>query len=337
MPKAKQWTIDGFGPKNFQIRTTDIGDPTGHAVLVRTQAVSLNYRDKMVMESGMGLDLKFPFVPVSDMAGIVEAVGPDVTRFRPGDRVISTFSPGRIEGKGLGDARNIPYKTLGGFYPGVLSDYVCFSEEWFVHAPSTLDAAEASTLPCAGLTAWFALIEKGKLKAGDRVLVQGTGGVSLFGLQIAKAHGAEVFITSGSLEKQARVRELGADHVLGRDNWVERVYELTDDAGIDHILELAGGPAFGSSLQAVAVNGRISVIGVFEGFEISGPVSPLLLKSPTVQGISVGHRRALEDFVRAVDRVGLKPVIDRRYRFDDVRQAFDHLSDGPFGKIVIEF
>lgn len=337
MPKSRQWAIDKLAQKNLQMITAHIGDPTGHQVLVKNEAVSLNYRDKMVMENGMGLDLNFPFVPVSDMAGVIEAVGPEVTRFRPGDRVISTFSPGRIEGKGLGDARNIPYKTLGGFYPGVLSEYVSFSEDWFVRAPSTLDAAEASTLPCAGLTAWFALIERGNLKAGERVLVQGTGGVSLFGLQIAKAHGAEVFVTSGSPEKQERVRAFGADHVLDRDNWVERVYELTNDAGIDHILEIAGGPAFEKSLQAVAVNGRISVIGVFEGFELSGPVAPLLLKSPTVQGISVGHRRALEDFVRAIDRVKLKPVIDRRYRFNEAKDAFNHLNDGPFGKIVIEF
>jgi NADPH:quinone reductase-like Zn-dependent oxidoreductase len=197
MPKSRQWAVDKLGQQNLQMITAEIGDPTGRQILVRNEAVSLNYRDKMVMESGMGLDLKFPFVPVSDMAGIVEKIGPDVTRFKRGDRVISTFSPGRIEGKGLGDARNIPYKTLGGFYPGVLSDYVCFSEDWFVPAPSTLDAAEASTLPCAGLTAWFALIERGNLKAGDRVLVQGTGGVSLFGLQIAKAHGAEVSLRPG--------------------------------------------------------------------------------------------------------------------------------------------
>ena len=337
MRTARQWSIAAVGPEDFRIRGAEIAEPSSGEILVRTEAVSLNYRDKLMLETGMGLPLTFPFVPASDMAGVVEAVGPGVTRFKPGDRVISTFSPGRIAGKEIGDARNPPYKSLGGYYPGVLSDYVTFPQDWFVAAPSSLDAAGASTLPCAGLTAWFALIEQGKLRAGDRVVVQGTGGVALFGLQIAKAHGAEVFITSSSAEKLERARKLGADHLLPREGWVERVLDLTGDHGADHILEIAGGPAFAHSLDAVAVGGRISVIGVLEGLEISAPTVPLILKSPTVQGISVGHRRALEDFVRAVDAIGLKPVIDRRYRFEEAREAFAHLDRGAFGKIVIEF
>ncbi|TCU14327.1 zinc-dependent alcohol dehydrogenase family protein [Rhizobium sullae] len=337
MLKAKQWSVDNIGPTNLMVREAAIVEASGDKVLVRTQAVSLNYRDKLVLETGMGLPLQFPFVPASDLAGVVEAVGPDVTRFRPGDRVITTFLPGRINGPGLGDARHPPHKTLGGYYPGVLSDYVTFSEDWFVHAPETLNAGEASTLPCAGLTAWFALIELGKLKAGDKVVIQGTGGVALFGLQIAKMHGAEVIITSANPEKLARVRELGADHGIGRANWAERVLQLTEDYGADHIFEMAAGANFGESLKAVAVSGRISVIGVMDGFDLSAPVQSLLLKSPTVQGISVGHRRALEDLVRAVDRTGLKPVIDRRYTFGELPQARHHLDRGPFGKIVIEF
>lgn len=337
MRTARQWSIAALGPQDFRIREAKIAEPAAGEVLVRVEAVSLNFRDKLVLETGMDLPLKFPFVPASDMAGIVEAAGEGVTRFRPGDRVISTFSPDRIEGKGPGDARHPPYKTLGGYYPGVLSDYVVFPEDWFVAASGTLDAAEASTLPCAGLTAWSALIEMGRLKAGDKVVVQGTGGVALFGLQIAKAHGAEVFITSSSADKLERARQLGADHLLPRDGWVEQVYEITGDYGADHILEIAGGPGLANSLQAVAVGGRISVIGVFEGFDVTGPSLPLLLKMPTVQGISVGHRRALEDFVRAIDTIGLKPVIDRRYRFEEAAEAFAHLNRGAFGKIVIEF
>ncbi|MGK9051923.1 zinc-dependent alcohol dehydrogenase family protein [Neorhizobium petrolearium] len=337
MRTAKQWSMTAPGPQDFRIREAEIAEPAAGEVLVRTEAVSLNFRDKLVLETGMDLPLKFPFVPASDMAGVVEAVGSGVTRFKPGDRVISTFSPGRIEGGGLGDARHPPYKTLGGYFPGVLSEYVTFPEDWFVAAPATLDAAEASTLPCAGLTAWFALIEAGRLKAGDKVVIQGTGGVALFGLQIAKAHGAEVFITSSSPAKLERARSLGADHLLPRDGWVERVHEITGDYGADHILEIAGGPGLANSLQAVAVGGRISVIGVFEGFDVSGPALPLLLKAPTIQGISVGHRRALEDFVRGVDAAGLKPVIDRRYRFEEAAEAFAHLDRGAFGKIVIEF
>ncbi|MGR9077820.1 zinc-dependent alcohol dehydrogenase family protein [Rhizobium leguminosarum] len=340
MQTTRQWQIDTIGPE----RQLTIGERTlepvsGNKVLVRTEAVSLNFRDRLVLESGMGLPLQFPFVPASDMAGVVEAVGPEVSRFKPGDRVISTFSPDWIDGRGLGDARTPPYRTRGGFYPGVLSQYTVLSAEWYSRAPDTLDAAQASTLPCAGLTAWFALIECGGLKAGDKVLVQGTGGVALFGLQIAKVHGAEVFITSGSAEKLGRAAALGADHVINRHegDWVEQLYQLTGGYGADHVLEIVGGPHLGQALKAVAINGRISVIGVLEGFEVSGPAGPLLLKAPVVQGISVGHRRALEDLVRAIDQTGLKPVIDKRYAFDEFPEALDHLYRGPFGKVVVEF
>ncbi|MBB4188261.1 zinc-dependent alcohol dehydrogenase family protein [Sinorhizobium terangae] len=335
----REWSIDAIGPQNLKITEHPVPDIGDRDMLVRTTAVSLNYRDKLMLETGMALDLDFPFVPASDMSGVVENVGKGVTRFSPGDRVISTFHPGWLDGLRPGSGREPSYATLGGVHPGVMSEYVAFPEDWFVAAPKSLDAAEASTLPCAGLTAWFALLEKGHLRPGDRVVVQGTGGVALFGLQIAKAMGAEVIVTSGSQEKLARALALGADHGINRksEDWVERVYELTADHGADHILEIAGGAGLGQSLRAVAADGRISVIGVLEGFEISGPAAPLLLKSPVLQGISVGHRRALEDFVGAVDRIGLKPVIDKRYTFADFREALAHLDRGPFGKVVIEF
>jgi NADPH:quinone reductase-like Zn-dependent oxidoreductase len=339
MPKTmKRWTIDEIGSGPLKLSETDVPTPKRGEILVKTSAVSLNYRDRLVLESGMGLPLQFPFVPASDMAGVVKAIGDGARRFKPDDRVISTFAPGWIDDKPLGSARHPPYRTLGGFYPGVLSEYVAFPEDWFVAAPASLDDAEASTLPCAGLTAWFALIERGKVKPGDTVLVQGTGGVALFGLQLAVAQGAEVFVTSGSAEKLERAKALGARHGIDRNtgDWVEAVFRLTRDRGIDHIFEIVGGPHLGQSLKAVALNGRISLIGVFEGFDISGPAGPLLLKSPVIQGIAVGHRRALEDFVRAIDQIGLKPVIDHRYRFSEVPNAFDHLDRGAFGKIVIE-
>lgn len=335
----KRWALETISVgAPLTLTETAVPTPARGEVLVRVKAVSLNYRDKLVRETGMGLPIQFPFVPASDMAGVVEAVGDDVTRFSAGDRVISTFHPGWIDGKPLGDARNPPYRTLGGFYTGVLSEYVALSEDWLAAAPKSLDDGEASTLPCAGLTAWFALVERGKIKPGDSVLVQGTGGVSLFGLQIAVAQGAEVFVTSSGPEKLARAKVLGAHHGIDRNagDWVEEVYRLTNDRGVDHIFEIAGGSNFGQSLKAVAPHGCISVIGVLEGFDISGPVGPLLLKSPLIQGISVGHRRALEDFVRAIDKIGLKPVIDHRYAFGEAPAAFDHLDRGAFGKIVIE-
>ena len=332
------WTMDAVGRNGLRQNTAPVPIPARGEILVKVAAVSLNYRDKLVIDTGMGLPLKFPFVPGSDMAGTVVEVGEDARRFKTGDRVISTFRPGWIDGLPSGTARVPPYETLGGLYPGVLARYVAFPEAWFSRAPETLDDAEASTLPCAGLTAWFALVERGDVRPGQTVVVQGTGGVALFALQIARAQGAEVIVTSASTDKLARVKALGATHLVDRsqEDWVEAVYRITGDRGADHIIEIAGGANLGRSVEAVAVHGRISVIGVLEGFSFSGPSGPLLLKSPTIQGIAVGHRRALEDLVRAVDKIGLKPVIDRRYDFHELGAALDHLDRGPFGKIVLQ-
>jgi len=333
----QRWSMDALGRENLRLTHVPVPRPGPGEVRVRVNAVALNYRDKMVIEGNMPIALSFPFTPASDMAGVVDSMGEGVTRFKPGARVISTFSPEWVDGKPNGDARTLPYQTLGGFYQGMLSEYVIMRENWLVAAPETLDDAEASTLPCAGLTAWFALVERGNLRAGQSVLVQGTGGVALFALQIAKAQGAEVFVTSGSDEKLARAKTLGADQGINRlkGDWAEEIYALTHDRGIDHIIETVGGENLRHSLRAVAVHGRISVIGVLAGSEISLPASELLLKSPVIQGIGVGHRRALEDFVRAVDATGLKPEIEHRYRFNQLEEALAHLDRGAFGKIVL--
>ncbi|MBT1850035.1 zinc-dependent alcohol dehydrogenase family protein [Enterobacter ludwigii] len=333
----QRWSMDALGRENLRLTQAPVPQPGPGEVRVRVNAVALNYRDKMVIEGNMPIALTFPFTPASDMAGVVDSTGEDVTRFKPGARVISTFSPEWVDGKPKGDARNLPYQTLGGYFQGMLSEYVIMRENWLVAAPETLDDAEASTLPCAGLTAWFALVERGQLRAGQSVLVQGTGGVAIFALQIAKAHGAEVFVTSGSDEKLALAKTLGADRGINRlkGNWADEIYALTQDRGIDHIIETVGGENLRHSLRAVAIHGRISVIGVLAGSEISLPASELLLKSPVIQGIGVGHRRALEDFVRAVDVTGLKPVIEHRYRFNQLEEALVHLDRGAFGKIVL--
>lgn len=334
----KRWALAAIGRDNLAMATAPVAEPGPGEILVKVAAVSLNYRDKLLIETGMGVPLAFPFVPGSDMAGVVSSVGAGAGRFKPGDRVISTFSPGWIDGLNAGDARRPPYRSLGGFHPGVLSEYLALPEDWLLGAPASLDDAEASTLPCAGLTAWFALVELGDVRPGQTVLLHGTGGVALFGLQIAKARGASVLVVSGSEEKIARAKRLGAAHGIDRksDNWVEAVYRLTGDRGADHILETVGGAQLGRSIEAAAMGGRISVIGVLDGFEISGPVGPLMLKGLTLQGIGVGHRRALEDFVRAVDRLKFRPTIDARYKFSELPEALDHLDRGPFGKIVIE-
>jgi NADPH:quinone reductase-like Zn-dependent oxidoreductase len=334
----RRWSMDAVGRDRLRLETVERPRPKAGEVLVRVRAASLNYRDKLVIETGFGLPLAFPFTPASDMAGVVEAVGEGTSRFKPGDRVISTFIPGWIDGINQGTARVPPYRTLGGTFPGVLADYVAFPEGWFTLAPASVDDAEASTLPVAGLTAWFALMENGFSLLGKTVLVQGTGGVALFALQLAKAAGAQVIVTSGSAEKLARAKALGADHGIDRSagNWVEAVHRLTDDRGVDHIIEIAGGAGLGRSVEAAAMGGHIHVIGVLEGFEVSAPVAPILLKGLTIRGLGVGHRNAQEALAHAIDDMRLKPVIDRRYGFEDLHAALDHLDRGAFGKIVVE-
>lgn len=334
----RRWELDEIGRAALNLREVTPPDPGPGEVLVKVAAVSLNHRDKMVIESGRGLPLAFPFTPGSDLAGTVVSVGAGVTRFARGETVISTFAPDWLDGRRGGDARTPSYRTLGGYYPGVLSEYVAFDEDWFAHAPATLSLAEASTLPCAGVTAWFALVERGHVHAGDVVLVEGTGGVSLFGVQIAKMHGAEV-IVSGSAGKRDQVMALGADHFVDRraDGWAEAILQLTRDRGADHILEIVGGPHLGAAVEVAAVGGHIHQIGALASFDASTPVMPLMLKDVTIHGIGTGHRRALEDLVAAVDRTGMKPAIDTRYPLSDLPAALDHLDRGPFGKIVVMF
>jgi NADPH:quinone reductase-like Zn-dependent oxidoreductase len=330
--------MDAFGRDRLKLKEAPTPSPGPGEALVKVAAVALNYRDKLMIESGMGLDVAFPFTPASDLAGVVVAAGSGASRFKVGERVISTYAPGWFDGLPLGDARNPPYRSLGGFYPGVLSEYVAFPEDWFARAPAALDDAEASALPCAGLTAWFALVELGRLRAGETVVVQGAGGVALFGIQIAKAHGAEVIVVSGSAEKLERAKRNGADHGVDRskEDWAEAVLRITGGRGVDHILEIVGGPDLGKAVQAAAIGGRIAQIGVLDGFEVAAPAVPLMLKHVTIHGVSVGHRRALEDFVAAVDSVGLKPVIDQRYPLAELPAALDRLERGAFGKVVVE-
>lgn len=333
----KRWVIDQHGRDSLRIDEASRPTPANDEVLAKVSSVALNARDLMMIEHGMGLALEFPFVPASDMAGVVEAVGQDVARFSVGDRVISNFLPEWIDGHPQGSASEPSYRALGGHYPGVLAEYVCFPEAWFTKAPTTLDDEHASTLPVAGLTAWFSLVEQGHLKAGETVLLPGTGGVALFALQIATAHGATVIITSASDDKLRRAEALGAAHTINRvtTDVVSEVLAHTGGRGADHVLELVGGDNFARSVEAVAVGGRISVIGLQSAGQLNAATTPILLKAPVIQGIVTGHRRALEDLVRAVDHIGLKPVIDRSFSFERLPAALDHLAGGPFGKVAI--
>ncbi|WP_437373237.1 zinc-dependent alcohol dehydrogenase family protein [Inquilinus limosus] len=328
----KRWQMSRLGRDGLSLVEVAVPRPGPGEILVRVGAVSLNYRDRLVVEDGMGMALDFPFTPGSDMAGTVVEAGAGVTRFAAGDRVLGTFWPGWIDGLATG-----PRAALGGPLPGVLSEYLVLPEAWAVAAPRTLDDPAASTLPCAGLTAWFALVETGRLRAGETVVVQGTGGVAMFGLQLARAHGAEAIVISGDAAKLDRARALSAAHGIDRratPEWGRVVRDLTGGRGADHVLEIAGGD-MAQTAEAVAQGGRVALIGLLEGFVFSAPTVPVMMKQAVIQGISVGHRRGLEELVRAVDRTGLAPAIGAEYGFAELPAALDHLDRGPFGKIVL--
>lgn len=340
MDPVKHWTMRSIGRAALDLVDDPTPVPGVGEILVEVGAVALNYRDRLAIDHGLTMTFPEPdpFVPGSDMAGTVVATGPGVDRFRPGDRVISACLPGWIDGPGPGDARLGGSEALGsGHHPGVLAEFATLHQDWAVHAPDGLDDAAASTLPMAGLTAWTALVERGSLRPGSTVLVHGTGGVALFGLQIAAAHGAKVIVVSGDEAKLARAKGLGAAHCVNRSSgdWVEEVLAVTGDRGADHILETVGGAHLARSIEAAAVGGRISLIGVLDGFELAGGIAPFARKKLTLDGIQVGHRRALEDLVRAVVTTGITPVVDAEYALEDLPSALAHLDRGAFGKVVV--
>ncbi|PZM10465.1 zinc-dependent alcohol dehydrogenase family protein [Rhizobium tubonense] len=334
-----RWELSAIGQENLSLRQVPFPAFGEDEVLVKVNAVALNFRDQDVIAGRMG-EFNWPLTIASDMSGTVVAVGKSVTQLAVGNRVLSTFFPDWKDGPPLGSGHHPNYVSLGGHHPGVLSEYVMFPAGWLTRGPSSLDEAEASTLPCAGLTAWYALVELGRVEKGQTVLIEGTGGVAIFGAQIAKAKGATVILVSGSDEKLERAKTLGlADFVINRtrEDWVEKVYDITSDRGVDHVLEIVGGPHLAKALSAVAPGGRISMIGVLGGGQLSASVGPLLLKGPVIQGIAVGHQRAQENLVKAVDELQIKPVIDARYGLSDLSSALEHLNRGAFGKIVIDF
>ncbi|MFT4268280.1 MAG: NAD(P)-dependent alcohol dehydrogenase [Xenophilus sp.] len=330
----QRWTLLAFGLAHLRRESAPIPQPGPGEVLVRVEAASLNFRDLLIAEDRYGRPVTLPLVPASDLAGRVQAAGAGVTRWRGGERVISTFIAGWHDGA-VPPASSL---ALGMPGPGALATHVLLREDWLVDAPATLDAAGASTLPCAGLTAWTALVEHGPVKAGQTVLVHGTGGVALFGVQLAKLHGARVIVVSGSPAKHDAVRALGADHVLARGgDWPAEVKRLSGGRGADHVLELAGGDNLGRSLEALATGGHVAYIGTLQGDGFAGSGYELIRTQALVRGVGVGHRRGLEELVRAVDAGGLQPVVAAEYPADQVPAAFEHLARGPFGKVVVRF
>lgn len=334
----KAYELQQLGIDGLKLVEKPDPQPGTRQIVVKVKAVSLNYRDLMVVKGTYNPRLKLPMIPFSDSAGEVVAVGSEVKSFKVGDRVIGTFFQNWTGGE-PNEAKARTAKGAGD-QPGMLAEQVLLEETGAITLPEHLSYEEAATLPCAALTAWNAVVDKGKTKSGDTVLVQGTGGVSIFAAQFATMHGARVIATSSSDEKLARLATMGiTDGVNYKTNpdWDKAAKELNGGAGIDHIVEVGGAGTIERSLKAVRMGGMISVIGALSAGSGINPVL-VLMKSIRLQGIFVGHREMFEAMNRAISLHKMKPVVDCVFGFDRVHEALQHMeSGGHFGKIVVKF
>ncbi len=330
--------VDQFGIENLKPIARE-QQPLGHyEVRVRMRACSLNYRDILMVRGQYNPKQPLPLVPLSDGVGEVVEVGSRVSRVAVGDRVAGIFAQGWTSGA---PTRERIRSTLGGPVDGMLSAERVLDEEGVVRVPELLSDTEAATLPCAALTAWTSLVTQGDVGPGDTVLLQGTGGVSIFALRFAKLLGARVIITSSSGEKLERAQELGADHVINYAEvreWGRMARDFTGGVGVDHVVEVGGAGTLAQSLKAVRVGGHVSVIGVLAGAVQPVNVIPILMNNIRLQGIIVGSRDGFEAMNRAIAQHEVRPVIDRIFDFDDSVGAFEHLAAARhFGKVCISF
>ncbi|CAH1059236.1 zinc-dependent alcohol dehydrogenase family protein [Paenibacillus pseudetheri] len=328
---------NGFGFEELTMMKLDKPTPGPTEVLIRMRAASLNYRDLVVLSGLMPIEVKFPFIPLSDGAGEIVAIGQGVTRFQVGQRVAGNFQQRFIGGN---PRPGVLEESLGGPLNGVAAEYVVLHEDGVVPIPDHLTYEEASTLPIAALTAWSMLIEYGGLQAGDTVLLQGTGGVSIFGLQFSLMAGARVIITSSSNNKLERAKALGAWQTINYSevpDWDKAALELT--GGVDHVLDVGGAATMGKSISALRTGGTVSMVGFLSGLTIPEyDVSSILHKAATVRGSQVGNRDHFEKMNRAIAHHRLHPVIDRVFPLDRIGEAFALLAEGKqyFGKIVVQ-
>jgi NADPH:quinone reductase-like Zn-dependent oxidoreductase len=326
-----------FGIENLRQVERPQPAPGRGQVVLKMRSWSLNFRDLLVVKGLYNPKLKLPMVPFSDGAGEVAAVGEGVSRFKVGDRVCPIFMQEWLAGE-LTETKSRSSLGGGGEYGGLLADFVALDHEGLVSVPQHLTDEEAAALPCAGVTAWHALVTQGKLVPGDVVLIQGTGGVSLFALQFARLAGARVIATSSSDAKLERARQLGAGEGINyktTPEWSDRARSLTGGIGVDHVVEVGGAGTIGQSLKSIRPGGRISLIGVLAGGG-SFNLTPILMKKVCVQGIYVGSREMFESMNRAIAQHQMRPVIDRVFPFTDVPAALRHMeSAAHFGKICI--
>lgn len=334
----KVWEIqNSYGIDNLHETEKPEPTPDKGQIVVAMKAASLNYRDLMTVV-GFGGAFKLPLIPFSDGAGDVVAVGPGVTRVKTGDKVCPLFFQSWMDGPVTAESR---FRPLGGPLPGVLQQRVLVDDYGVSKFPSHLSYEEAATLPCAGLTAWRALTVETKIGPGKTVLVQGTGGVSIFALQFGKALGATVIATSSSDEKLKRVKALGADHLINyktTPEWGRVAREITGGKGVDVVVEVGGENTLNQSFDATRVGGDIVIIGVLGGFSSPVMIPVVFSKNLHIHGISVGSREQFEDMCAHIEKWKLKPVVDKTFPFDKVPDALRLMqAGGHFGKIAVAF
>ncbi len=332
----KSWQLQKFGIENLHLVDQPEPEPGPEQVLVRTAAVSLNFRDQAIITGQYHDPVNLPLIPGSDLAGEVIAVGANVTSFQAGDRVVSMFKPLWLKGTPGADAQA---GMLGSPLPGVLAEYVVFSQDAVLKYPEYLTPAQASTLPVAALTAWVALFENKPLQREETVLVQGSGGVSLFGLQLASAFGARVIATSRGDRKISLLKGLGASDVIDTTKyplWETEVMTLTNGKGVDHILEVVGGQSLQHAINAAAIGGQIAIIGMIESNAATISMSSILSKLVCLEGIAVGSREHMQSLLSFLGDHPIQPVIDNIYKFTDLPLAVEQLIRGATGKVVLE-
>jgi NADPH:quinone reductase-like Zn-dependent oxidoreductase len=312
------------------------GKPAHRQVLVRVRACSLNFRDLGIVRGSYRMPVRDNVIPLSDGAGEVVEVGPGVARFKAGDRVAGNFFQRWPGGEPAPDAHA---SALGGSIDGMLAEYALLEEDGVVKIPAHLSLEEGATLPCAAVTVWHAMVEHAKLKAGDTVLLQGTGGVSIFGLQFAHAMGIAAIITSSSDEKLKRAKALGAAHSINyktNPDWEKAAMQFTGGRGVDHVVEVGGAATLTRSFGAIRVGGKITLIGGLSGGASELNPGLIFARRANVQGISVGSTQMFMAMNRAIEVSAIKPVIDKVFSFDEAQAAYRHMASGAhFGKIVI--
>lgn len=330
----KAWRINGFGLANLTLEDIAIPEPQADELLIKVSAVSLNFRDIAILEGYYLSDIiQKGLIPVSDAVDTVVQTGTDITKFKAGDRVTS------LPFADITDESAIIYNSLGGPINGGLAEYMVIKENCAAFAPVNLTDEETSTLPIAALTAWYSLVNKANVQQGDTVLVKGTGGVSLFGVQFAKALGAKVLLITGSDDKGEAAKAIGVTDFINYNTnpaWETDIRKLTGNVGVTHILEVVGGQSLNKSVKAIQKNGNIILIGFLESPFTNLDLMNFLISRSNIRAVSsVSDRNAFETMIKTIEQHNIKPVIDTVYNFDEAKTAYQHLQKGVFGKIVI--